>query len=749
MTIASPASCPVDLPVQGMTCANCARRVEDALKAVPGVSEAHVSFATRSASVSAEGVPVAVLERAVEAAGYHVLKQAGKRLPVRERLHALDAMEHAATRGIASDLAVAAGLTAPLLVLGMSHGAIPWAESAAGRRVALVIATALVVGPARRFFVLAWQALKHRASDMNTLVSIGVLASYGYSAAAVLAPHWFSHGAHRLPHLYFEAAGAVVSFVLLGKLLEARAQRRLSEAVRALVALTPETTHRIVGEVEEEVSVDDVGPGELVRVRPGERVPLDGMVLEGTSALDESMLTGEPLPVDKAPGAPVFAGTLNQTGALRVRVTRASPDTALARIIDAVEAAQGSRAPIARLADVVSSWFVPGVLIIALITLLGWCIAAPEDLPHAIERMVAVLVIACPCALGLATPAAVAVGTGRGAELSVLVKGGAALEALSRVTTVFFDKTGTLTRGKPELVAVEALPGVDERRLLTQLASVERESEHPLARAVSAGAEARGASLAPVTQFSGEPGRGVQGRVNRVLIRIGTGEWLRAAGVDPSPLEPRAQALAASGASAFFVAVDGTLAAVIGVSDALRPESQTVVASLRALGLRVALLSGDRLPTASVVASALGIDEVHAELLPTQKAELVAAAQARGEHVAMVGDGINDAPSLAQAEVGIAMGSGAAVAVAAADVALLGGHLSALPVALALGRRTLQVIRQNLFWAFAYNVVGIPLAAGLLVPFGGVELSPVFASFAMSMSSVSVLLSSLRLARFR
>ncbi|MFM2419976.1 MAG: hypothetical protein RL385_4699, partial [Pseudomonadota bacterium] len=672
---------PVELPIQGMTCANCARRVEEALAAVPGVSMAHVNFATRTASVAHDpSLDTQVLERAVEAAGYHVIKLRGKRRGARERLRALDAAALEERTALRRDLISAIALSVPLLVLGMSHGAIPWADTHAGRVTALVLCSMLVVGPARRFFVLALTALKHRSSDMNSLVSLGVLAAYGYSAVTVLFPALFAHAEHgRMPHVYFEAAGSVVSFVLLGKVLEARAQRHLADAVRALVALTPEHATRLQGEQPSEVPVEEIEAGELLIIRPGERIALDGTVVAGASAVDESMLTGESLPVDKAEGAPLFAGTLNQSGALRMRVTRIGPDTALARIIDAVETAQGARAPIARLADVVSSYFVPGVLACAFVTLGAWLIAdhSAIGIAHALERMVAVLVIACPCALGLATPAAVAVGTGRGAELSVLVKGGAVLEALSRIDTVFFDKTGTLTLGKPTLTDVVSLPGADLARLLSQVASVERESEHPVARAVSAGAVARGAVLKAVTQFSAAAGQGVQGRVEKVQIRIGTGHWLESAGVSTGPLDARAAELAALGHTVFYVAVDGQLAALLAVRDEARPETPAVLASLRALGLRLAMVSGDRRASAEAIAKDLGIDDVYAEVLPEQKAQVVARAQAAGAKVAMVGDGVNDAPALTQADVGIAVGSGADVAMAAADVALLGGGIAA------------------------------------------------------------------------
>ncbi|WP_437505416.1 heavy metal translocating P-type ATPase [Sorangium sp. So ce1099] len=750
----------VDLPIEGMTCAACVRRIERALLATGGVRDAKVNLVTRSATITFDPAAASpsALVAAVERAGYSVPERraapgSAAAAPA-DRAAAADEGLDGERRILRRDLALALALSVPLLVLGMSHGRIPGADGAIGRLVQLALATAVVAGPGRRFFRLAWAALRHRAADMNTLVALGTGAAWGYSAVAVLAPQLFPHAEHGArPHVYFEAAGAIISFVLLGKLLETRARKRLTDAVRGLVALQPRTARRLRGDLEEEIPAAELSPGDLVRVRPGERMPSDGEVVSGASAVDESMLTGEGLPVDKGAGAAVFGGTLNQSGQLTVRITKTGAGTALARIVEAVEQAQGSRAPIARLADTVSGVFVPVVLGIAAVAFVAWAAADPSaaGLAAAVERFVAVLVIACPCALGLATPAAVAVGTGRGAELGVLVKGGTALEAASRVDTVLVDKTGTLTAGRPQLAAVRALPGIAEEELLRLVGSAELGSEHPVARALVEGARARasGVALTAPEGFRADAGGGVRARVEGREVRIGTARYLAELGIDTAPLEELAEGLAGHGNTPSFVAVDGRLAGLVAVADLPTPEATQAVAALRRLGVRVAMVTGDREATARAVARQLGIDEVFAEVRPEDKARIVREERERGRVVAMVGDGINDAPALAGAHVGIAVASGTDIAVAAADVALLRGGIAALPAALGLARATLRTIRQNLFWAFIYNVIGIPIAAGALYPLTGWLLSPVLASAAMSLSSVSVLLSSLRLRRFR
>ncbi|HKP64170.1 MAG TPA: heavy metal translocating P-type ATPase [Polyangiales bacterium] len=752
----------VELDVLGMTCSACARRIEKALRAHRGVHEATVNLATNRASVfyDARATNALALADAVIGAGYEVANrealsarwQHGGRVDARERARVLERAELEEQRTIRRDFIVAASLTLPAYVLAMSHGYVSAFEQPWTGWVQFFLSTPVVFGPGLRFLQLAVAALKHRTADMSTLVSIGVLSAWTYSAVGLFAPGLFPHTEHgAVPHLYFEVASSIVMFILLGKLLETRARKRLSDAVRGLVGLVPKSARRLRDGEHEEVALGELAVGDLLVVRPGERIAMDGMVTSGSSAVDESMLTGESLPVDKREGAAVYAGTLNQSGALTFRVTKSEGETALASIVEAVEQAQGSRAPIARLADVVSSYFVPTVMTIALVTFGVWLAIdfSANGFATALERFVAVLVIACPCALGLATPAAVAVGTGRGAELGVLVKGGAPLEAASRIDSVLFDKTGTLTAGKPVLTDVLSWSGFDQAQLLSWIASVENASEHPVAQAIVRGAGERGARIMLVSDFTSVAGFGVEAVVSGHTVRIGTSAWLARAAIDTNALEPQADALATRGRTPSFVGVDGRLAGLVAVADVVTDEAKRVVEMLRTMNIEVAMVTGDRRRTAEAVAAELGITRVFAEVRPEGKAAVVADERARGRRVAMVGDGINDAPALAGADVGIAIGSGTDIAIAAADIALLRGGIGALPTALALSRRTLRTIRENLFWAFIYNLVGIPVAAGAFYAFGGWQLSPVLASAAMSLSSVSVLANSLRLRRFR
>lgn len=749
----------VDLTIHGMTCSACVKRIERALSRVDGVHTASVNFATERATVviDPERTQDSVLVEAVERAGYQAEPPVRRRATATRTARSMagsggEPRDDAERRALVRDVWVASMATLPLLVLGMSHGAIPGADGSVGRAAQLVLASIVVLGPGKRFFRAAFIALRHRTSDMNTLVAIGTGAAYTYSTAAVLVPELFPHAAHGAePHIYFEASGAILTFVLFGKYLESRAKRRLTDAVRALVALQPKIARRLVGSdgAFEDVDVDALAPGDLVLVRPGERIPADGEVVRGRSAVDESTVTGESMPVDKSDGSSVLGGTMNREGALTIRVERAPHDSALARIALAVEQAQGEKAPVARLADVVSSYFVPIVIAAASLALLGWLVldASPDGISTAIERFVAVLVIACPCALGLATPAAVAVGTGRGAELGVLVKGGTALEEASRLDTVLLDKTGTLTAGKPELVDVVSVE-LDEPTLLSLAASPEQESEHPLAQAIVKGALARGARLWPTTEFTSVPGGGIAAEIGGRSVRIGTSAWLAEAAIDTSPLEGAAEEAAAKGGTPTFVSVDGRLAGMLVLADRASDDAKRAIAALQRLGIEVAMVTGDRERTARAVAKELGIERVIAEVRPEDKAAVVAAERRRGKRVAMVGDGVNDAPALAAADVGVAIGSGTDIALAAADMVLLRGGIDRLPSALRLARRALRTIRQNLFWAFVFNVVGIPLAAGVFYPFTGWLLSPVFASAAMSLSSISVLANSLRLRSF-
>jgi P-type Cu+ transporter len=739
------------LEITGMTCASCVRRIEKALSGVPGVVEASVNFATEKALVRVRPDTTTHhdLVKAVEGSGYGV-KPGAKHNAAESAEGPKEGVdtEHAQRR---KDFIRAALLSLPVVILGMSHGLISFAEGSSGRALQLVLAAVVVFGPGRRFFLLAGLALRHRTADMNTLVALGVGAAFGYSAVAVLFPSVFPHTSHGVvPHVYFEASVAIVTFVLLGNLIEAGAKKKLSDAVRALMALVPPVAFRIGphGSVEE-VPVEALGVDDRVLVRPGETIPSDGTVVDGSSSVDESMLTGESMPVAKVKLDQVFGGTLNQIGSLEVKIARVGEQTALSRIAKAVEDAQGSKAPVAQLADKVSSIFVPIVLVIATVVGVVWFLVDPtaDGFAVAIERFVAVLVIACPCALGLATPAAVAAGTGRGAQLGVLIKGGTALEMASRIDTLFVDKTGTLTVGRPEVVAVEAV-GLDQAQLLSLAGALESRSEHPLAKAVVQAATRTGHPLGQVTDFQSQVGSGVSGRVDGDEVFVGTVEFLARSGFDLSGWRAKALVQAQLGRTPVLVGVNRVISGLIGIADRLRPEAQAVIEELTELGIDVILLSGDRREVASAVANELGISRVEGQATPEDKARHIREAKAQGKVVAMLGDGINDAPALALADVGIALGSGSDIALTTADITLPGGGLTKLIPALRLAKQSMATIRQNLFWAFIYNTAGIPLAAGLLYPVTGWLLSPIFASAAMSASSLSVVVNSLRLRRF-
>lgn len=786
----------IELPVLGMTCAACVRRVEKAVSGVAGVARAEVNLplsrvhvevraeerAEERASRSSSAEAVAA---AIRRAGYDVPDDALH--PVEEGRAAKSSTEAALLAALSERdqlgrrLRVALWLTAPLLVLAMSHGRLPFAHSPTGLGLQALLGTAVVLGPGRRFFAAGWAALRHRSPDMNSLIALGCAASWGASAVA-LARFWAS-GRGPMPALYFEAAAAILTFVLLGKWLEARARQRVAAAVTGLAALLPAMARRVrlpdeaaaseegatgatgatVGSpvsVEEEVDPATLAPPDLVRVRPGERFPADGTVLEGESSADESLLTGESAAVAKREGSAVWAGALNHEGALLVRVARGGAQTALGRMAAAVEAAQGEKAPIARLADRVSAVFVPAVLGIAALTFALW-MGVGGDFGVAVERFVSVLVIACPCALGLATPAAVAVATGRGAELGVLFKGGPALEAASHIDTVCLDKTGTLTASAPSLQAIWAAGDVSRDALLIAAASLEQASQHPIGKALVAAAAARGLALHPPTQVRNEPGAGLSGDVAGARVSLGNADFLAAVlGRPLAEREREAESTAAAGSGAgasaglgltrLYLARDATFLGALTLAAPAVPEARAAVSSLRAMAITVQMITGDHRDAALAVAADVGISpgDVHAQVRPLEKARLVEEVRQRGKRVAMVGDGVNDAVALTSADLGVAMGGGADVARAAADVTLVRGGIAALPTALALARATLHTIRANLFWAFLYNAVGIPLAAGAFSPFTHWQLSPVFASAAMSLSSVSVLLSSLRLRRF-
>uniref|UniRef100_A0A832EBK9 Copper-translocating P-type ATPase n=1 Tax=Desulfacinum infernum TaxID=35837 RepID=A0A832EBK9_9BACT len=733
--------------VGGMSCAACVRRVENVLKELPGVSDAAVNLATgKAVLVHGEGAASAeALRRVLTEAGYEFLGI----LEDGRRDDPLEAQRRKEAEDLKRRVAAGCVLSAVIMVLSMgSH--LPGIEripAGVANAALIVLTTPAVFWVGSRFLEGAWKALRQKTSDMNTLVALGALSAYGYSVAAVLFPSFFlQSGMH--PHVYFDGAAMIVALVLLGRLLEAKARGKTSQAVRRLMGLRPTTACIVRDGEEKEVPVEAVEAGDLVRIRPGERIPVDGDVVEGTSAVDESMLTGESLPVDKTAGERVFAGTVNGFGALWVRAARVGADTSLARIIRLVEEAQGSKAPIQRLADRVAAVFVPVVCGIAVITLGVWGFLVPgADWGRAVLNFVSVLIIACPCAMGLATPTAVMVGTGLGAETGILIKSGETLEKAHRVNTVLFDKTGTLTEGRPAVTHVAAAPDTDPREVLRLAASLEAASEHPLGRAVVERARREGIGLDDVRGFQALSGLGAKGVLNGAEIVVGNRPLVGQLGVDPSTLEETAQAMVRDGTTVVYVLRDRRPVGLIGLRDNPREHAQEAVRALKALGVRVGMITGDNAATARAVAALVGIDEVFAEVLPERKAEAVREAQRRGWVTAMVGDGINDAPALAAADVGIAMGGGTDVAVEAGDIALMRPDLRLVAEAMVLSRMTLKIIKQNLFWAFFYNSAGIPLAAGVFYPLFGLLLNPMVAAAAMAFSSVSVVGNALRLRR--
>jgi P-type Cu+ transporter len=827
----------IDLPITGMTCAACARRVETRLGRQPGVRRAGVNFATSRATVEYDpgATGIRALMDAVEEAGYGTAgtaradfvvddsaRPAGSAAPLERHLRGLaglvsvdfnlgtrtvraeylpgaldlptlrraiedfgyrvrevpggaaapdageleEAAREAEYRALRRRFLVAALLGLPVLVIAMSHGRIPWLDFAGNEWLQLLLTTPVVLYAGAPFYRGAWAAFRHRAADMNTLIAVGTGTAYVYSVAATVAPGFFvpasasgmeampgAHdaGAHAGAPVYFEAAAVIIALILLGRLLEARAKGRTGEAIRRLLGLQPRTARLLRDGEEVDVPVEEVVPGDVVVVRPGEKVPVDGRVVHGASAVDESMLTGESLPVEKRAGDEVFGATMNRTGTFRFAATKVGKDTALQQIVRLVQDAQGSKPPIARTADVVSGIFTPIVICIAIAAFVVWFVAAPVEtrLNMALLSFVSVLIIACPCALGLATPTAIMVGTGKGAENGVLIRGGESLETAHRLDTIVLDKTGTLTRGAPSLTDFAALDGFAEDELLRLVASAERGSEHPLGEAIVRGARDRGIRPGEATAFEAVAGHGIAATVEDRAVLLGNRRLMDDRGVDVAALEDRAAALADDGRTPMFVAVDGRAAGLLAVADTLKPEAVEAVGALRALGLDVVMITGDNRRTAEAVARQVGIERVLAEVLPEGKEREVRRLQEEGCRVGMVGDGINDAPALARADVGIAIGTGTDVAIEASDVTLIRGDLRGVVAALALSRATLRTVKQNLFWAFVYNTASIPVAAGLLYPFTGWLLSPVLASAAMSLSSVSVVANSLRLRRFR
>jgi len=643
--------------------------------------------------------------------------------------------------------------TVPLLVLSMSGmipgnplaGAIPaeWMNW-----IQLALATPVVVWCGKPFFERGWASILHRSPNMFTLIGIGTGMAYGYSLVATLVPGFlpeaFLEGGRAA--VYFEAAAVITTLVLLGQVLELRARAKTSSAIKALLGLAPNTARRITDSGEEDIPISDVQPGDRLRVRPGEKVPVDGRLCEGSSTIDESMMTGEPLPVEKGPGDSVTGGTVNASGSFVMEAERVGSDTLLAQIVAMVSAAQRSRAPIQRFADRVAAWFVPAVVLSAVIAFIVWALVGPAPrLVYALVNSIAVLIIACPCALGLATPMSIMVGTGRGAHGGVLVKNAEALEVMEKVDTLLVDKTGTLTEGRPHLIAVEAVSSRDENEVLRLAASVERSSEHPLADAIVKAAESRGIKLAEASEFHYTPGRGVSGKVDGDTVTLGNRAFLEESDVDPGSLDESADRLRGEGQTVMYLAINGEAAGLLGVADPIRETTHEALTLLRDDGVEVIMATGDNPKTAESVAGRLGIDRFHAEVLPEEKADIVKRLIEEGRTVAMAGDGVNDAPGLASAHVGIAMGTGTDVAIESAGITLVRGDLRGVARARRLSRAVMGNVRQNLFFAFFYNSLGVPIAAGILYPFFGILLSPMLAAAAMTFSSVSVISNALRL----
>ncbi|WP_413507055.1 heavy metal translocating P-type ATPase [Serratia proteamaculans] len=743
-----------ELAIEEMTCASCVGRVEKALAQVPGVLEANVNLATERARVRhlAGVVAITDLETAVEKAGYKTRRLSATTVSADDQDTERRELE---ARGLRRSLLIAATLTLPVFILEMGSHLVPamhhWVMQVLGQQTSwylqFVLATLVLFGPGLRFFRKGIPALLRGAPDMNSLVSVGTAAAYGYSVVATFVPEVLPQGT---ANVYFEAAAVIVSLILLGRTLEARAKGRTSQAIKRLVGLQAKTARVERNGETLEIPLDQVTTGDIVLVRPGEKVPVDGEVVEGTSYVDESMITGEPVPVQKSAGADVVGGTINKTGAFSFRVTKIGANTVLAQIIRLVEEAQGSKLPIQALVDKVTLWFVPAVMAAAALTFLVWLIFGPDPaLTFALVNAVAVLIIACPCAMGLATPTSIMVGTGRAAELGVLFRKGEALQALRDVSVIALDKTGTLTKGRPELTDLVPAEGFEHDEVLALVAAVETRSEHPIAEAIVAAARQRNMSLAAIESFDATPGFGVTASVAGRTVAVGADRFMTQLGLDVSHFQQTARRLGEQGKSPLYAAIDGRLAAVIAVADPIKDSTPEAIKALHALGLKVAMITGDNAATAAAIAKQLGIDEVAAEVLPDGKVAALKKFRLNGARVAFVGDGINDAPALAEADVGLAIGTGTDVAIEAADVVLMSGDLRGVPNAIALSQATIRNIKQNLFWAFAYNAVLIPVAAGALYPLNGTLLSPIFAAAAMALSSVFVLGNALRLKRFQ
>lgn len=724
------------LLIEGMTCASCVMRIETGLNKLAGVQDASVNLATNEALVHYDPASTSVrsIVEQIEKTGYEATEVPNTRKEIEEK----EQLREAKYRMKVREFIGAAILTIPVFIIGMTH-----VEAAWSNWVMFVLSTPVVFWFGRSFFVNAWKAIKIRSADMDLLVAIGTGAAYVYSIIAMFFPQLFA-GAHGAHHVYFEAAAVIITLILLGHLMENRAKGRTSEAIKKLMGQQARTATIMRNGLEETIDVDLVRVGDRVLVRPGEKIPVDGVVVSGSSAVDESMITGESQPVSKKVGDEVVGATINKNGSFHFNATKVGKDTVLQQIVKLVEDAQGSKAPIARLADVISGYFIPVVLSIAIATFVLWYNFGPEPkLTYAFITFVSVLIIACPCALGIATPTAIMVGTGRAAELGILIRSGAALETAHKLRTIILDKTGTITQGQPSVTDILATGGYDERELLRLAASAERESEHPLAQSIVSEASLQGLALAESTHFATIEGKGIQATVEGKLVKIGNASFIPTLekSVEISALSDQAKTV-------LLVSVDDQLAGIIAIADPIKVSSKAAIAEMKRAGLRVIMMSGDNEQTARAVASQVGVDEVLAGVLPGQKADKVREIQMGGGLVGMVGDGINDAPALAQADVGFAIGSGTDIAIEASDITLLRSDLNDVVNALKLSHQTIKIIKQNLFSSFFYNSLGIPIAAGLLFPAFGLLLNPMIGSAAMAFSDVAVILNSLRLKRF-
>jgi len=743
----------VTLKLRGMSCASCANNIEDTIRAVPGVDACSINFGAEQATVTYDPnkTDVATLQNAVDVAGYSAQ-------PMQEDVLAADddaerqtrqkenrALTHKVwTSGIISAILVIGslpamtGLSIPFIPMWLHD---PWLQ--------LVLTAPVQFWCGASFYINAWKALKRHTATMDTLVAIGTGAAYLYSLFPTFFPGWFIAQGLR-PDVYYEAAAVIITLILLGRLLENRAKGQTSEAIRKLIGLQAKTARVIRNGREVDIPIAEVVLGDIILVRPGEKIPTDGEIVDGSSTIDESMVTGESLPVKKQSGDEVIGATINKTGSFKFKATRVGKDTFLAQIVKLVQQAQGSKAPIQRLADRVTGWFVPAVIAIAIATFIIW-FNIMGNVTMALITTVGVLIIACPCALGLATPTSIMVGTGKGAENGILIKGAESLELAHKLQAIVLDKTGTITQGKPtvtDFITVNGTANNNELKLLSLAASVERNSEHPLAEAVVQYARSQGVEPTEAREFEAVAGSGVQGYVSDRLVQIGTYRWMNELGINTSQLQQQWDRLEYLGKTVIWIAIDGTVQGIMGISDAVKPSSTQAIRTMQRMGLEVVMLTGDNRRTAEVIAREVGIKRVFAEVRPHQKASQVESLQAEGKVVAMVGDGINDAPALAQADVGIAIGTGTDVAIAASDITLISGDLQGIVTAIQLSRATIRNIRQNLFFAFIYNVAGIPIAAGILFPFFGWLLSPIIAGAAMAFSSVSVVTNALRLRNF-